>query len=111
MALAAAALVALGAYAAHQVFVTQCFTHHVPEFPNHGLSAVREAAPVGLDAADALLKLHLQHGERGCDQGDRIYCLSNGKRRQREWTKSCNYKRAPFRLHCFVHNSRNIIEY
>ncbi len=63
LALAAAAVLALGVYAAHRVFSTQCFSHHVPEFPNHGLSAVREAAPAGLAAADALLKLHLQHGE------------------------------------------------
>jgi hypothetical protein len=63
LALVAATLLALGVYAAHRVFATQCFSHHVPMFPNHGLSAVRESAPAGLDAADALLKLHLRHGE------------------------------------------------
>ena len=56
LALAAAALLALGAYGAHRLFATQCFSHHVPAFPNHGLSAVREAAPTGLAAADALLQ-------------------------------------------------------
>ena len=63
LALAAAALLALGAYGAHRLFATQCFSHHVPAFPNHGLSTVREAAPTGLAAADALLQLHLQRGE------------------------------------------------
>ena len=63
LALVALALAALGLYAAHRAFTTQCFSHIVPAFPNHGLSEVRDARPAGLDAAAALLELHLQRGE------------------------------------------------
>lgn len=61
--LVAALLVAFGLYGAYVVFVTQCFSHHVPDFPNHGLSKIREASPAGLAAANAVLELHLQRGE------------------------------------------------
>jgi hypothetical protein len=62
--LALAALsIALGMHGAHRVFSTQCFSHQLPSYRNHGLSAVRHARPPQLDAAAALLELHLQRSE------------------------------------------------
>ena len=58
-----AVAVALGLHGAHRIFSTQCFSHQLPSYPNHGLTAVRDASPSGLDAAAALLELHLQRSE------------------------------------------------